>query len=113
MARRARQILRQNLIWAAGYNQVAIPVAALGWLLLAALCQIGGTAMMLVVMGRRAFGVAYAYIKTEPVLGAVMGVVLVDDRLPGLAWLAVSVVTAGVLISSTSSLMRSASDSAS
>ncbi|MBL8199703.1 MAG: cadmium-translocating P-type ATPase [Chromatiales bacterium] len=32
VARRARQILRQNLAWAAGYNLVAIPVAALGWL---------------------------------------------------------------------------------
>ena len=32
MARRARQILRQNLVWAAGYNLVAIPVAALGLL---------------------------------------------------------------------------------
>lgn len=32
VARRARQILRQNLIWAAGYNLVGIPVAALGWL---------------------------------------------------------------------------------
>jgi len=32
VARRARQILRQNLVWAAGYNLVAIPIAALGWL---------------------------------------------------------------------------------
>ncbi|MEQ1803050.1 MAG: cation-translocating P-type ATPase [Gammaproteobacteria bacterium] len=32
VARRARQILQQNLVWAAGYNLVAIPVAALGWL---------------------------------------------------------------------------------
>ena len=32
VARRAREILRQNLAWAAGYNLVAIPVAALGWL---------------------------------------------------------------------------------
>jgi len=32
VARRARQILRQNLAWAAGYNLVAIPVAAFGWL---------------------------------------------------------------------------------
>jgi Cu2+-exporting ATPase len=32
VARRARQILRQNLIWAATYNLVAIPIAALGWL---------------------------------------------------------------------------------
>ncbi len=32
VARRARQILRQNLVWAATYNLVAIPIAALGWL---------------------------------------------------------------------------------
>jgi Cu2+-exporting ATPase len=32
VARRARAILRQNLAWAAAYNLLAIPVAALGWL---------------------------------------------------------------------------------
>jgi Cu2+-exporting ATPase len=32
VARRARQILRQNLVWAASYNLIAIPIAALGWL---------------------------------------------------------------------------------
>ncbi len=32
VAHRARQILRQNLVWAATYNLVAIPIAALGWL---------------------------------------------------------------------------------
>jgi Cu2+-exporting ATPase len=32
VARRARLVLRQNLTWAAGYNLVAIPVAALGYL---------------------------------------------------------------------------------
>src|SRR5690606_34481700 len=40
---------------------------ALGWTALGAACQIGGTATMLVVMGKRAFAVGYAYIKTEPV----------------------------------------------
>jgi drug/metabolite transporter (DMT)-like permease len=73
---------------------------ALAWMLLGALCQIGATAMMLVVMGRRAFGVAYAYIKTEPVVVALLGVALLGDRLPLLAWLAVAGVTAGVLIAS-------------
>jgi drug/metabolite transporter (DMT)-like permease len=68
--------------------------------LLAALCQVGGTAMMLVVMGRRAFGVAYAYIKTEPVVVALLGVALLGDRLPLLAWLAVAAVTVGVLAAS-------------
>lgn len=72
----------------------------LGWAALGALCQIGGTALMLVVMHRRAFGVAYAYIKTEPVIVAVLGAVLLGDRLPPLAWAATVVVTAGVLFAS-------------
>ena len=74
--------------------------AALGWTALGAACQIGGTATMLMVMGRRAFSVGYAYIKTEPVTVALLGVVILGDRLPALAWLAVAVVTLGVLIAS-------------
>jgi len=31
LARRTLQIIRQNLWWAAGYNLVAVPLAALGW----------------------------------------------------------------------------------
>jgi len=74
--------------------------AALAWTLLGALCQIGATAMMLVVMGRRAFGVAYAYIKTEPVIVALAGVFLLGDHLSPAAWVAVVTVTAGVLVAS-------------
>ena len=74
--------------------------AAFGWSLLGAVCQIGGTALMLLVMGQRAFGVAYAYIKTEPVIVALLGVLLLGDHLPLLAWVAVVMVTAGVLIAS-------------
>lgn len=70
------------------------------WTALGATAQIGATALMLVVMHRRAFGVAYAYIKTEPVLVAVLGVVLLGDHLPPLAWLAIAIVTGGVLLAS-------------
>ncbi|MGE3691878.1 MAG: EamA/RhaT family transporter [Novosphingobium sp.] len=83
-----------------GDNMPAFTPAALGWTLAGALCQIGGTAMMLVVMGQRAFGVAYAYIKTEPAIVALLGVVLLGDHLPLPAWLAVGVVTLGVLLAS-------------
>ena len=31
LARRARRIMRQNLLWAAAYNLIAMPLAALGW----------------------------------------------------------------------------------
>jgi drug/metabolite transporter (DMT)-like permease len=70
------------------------------WATLGAVSQILGTALMLVVMNQRAFGVAYAYIKTEPVLVAVLGVILLGDHLGPLAWLAVGVVTTGVLVAS-------------
>jgi drug/metabolite transporter (DMT)-like permease len=73
---------------------------ALGWTLIGGVSQIGGTALMLMVMHRRAFGVAYAYIKTEPVLVALLGVLLLGENLPLLAWVAVAAVTAGVVIAS-------------
>lgn len=72
----------------------------MGWVIAGALAQIAATAFMLMVMNRRAFGVAYAYIKTEPVMVAIMGVVLLGEHLSALGWAAVGVVTAGVLIAS-------------
>lgn len=84
----------------AGEHFPSFGAVSLAWTVAGAICQIGGTAMMLVVMGRRAFGVAYAYIKTEPVIVALLGVALLGDHLPLLAWLAVGIVTAGVLVAS-------------
>ena len=77
-----------------------VGVEALRWGALGAVAQISATALMLWVMHRRAFGVAYAYIKTEPVIVALLGVLLLGDRLPALGWVAVVVVTAGVLLAS-------------
>jgi drug/metabolite transporter (DMT)-like permease len=80
---------------------VAVPPwHALAWMLLGAGAQIGATALMLEVMARRDFGVAYAYIKTEPVTVALLGLALIGDRLPPLGWLAVVVVTVGVVLAS-------------
>jgi P-type Cu2+ transporter len=31
LARRATRVIRQNLVWAAGYNLIAMPLAAMGW----------------------------------------------------------------------------------
>jgi drug/metabolite transporter (DMT)-like permease len=74
--------------------------AGMGWVVLGAVTQIAATAFMLLVMNRRAFGVAYAYIKTEPVIVAIMGVVLLGEHLTPMGWAAAAVVTAGVLIAS-------------
>ena len=87
-------------LWLSGQSLPGLTRPAMAWAAFGAVCQILGTALMLVVMHQRAFGVAYAYIKTEPVLVAVLGVLLLGDHLSPLAWLAVAVVTAGVLLAS-------------
>lgn len=91
------------LVLALWVGDVALPrmvPSAWAWTALGAVSQIFATALMLLVMHRRAFGVAYAYIKAEPVLVAVLGVVLLGDHLPPLAWAAIALVTAGVLVAS-------------
>ena len=51
------------------------------WTLLGALTQIGGTALMLMTMEQRSFVVTIAYLKTEPVLVALMGLAFLHDPL--------------------------------
>jgi drug/metabolite transporter (DMT)-like permease len=74
--------------------------SAMAWMLMGAAAQIGATALMLEVMARRDFGVAYAYIKTEPVTVALLGLALIGESLPPLGWFAVMVVTVGVVLAS-------------
>lgn len=70
------------------------------WTLMGGLAQIGATALMLAAMRQRSFVVTTAYTKTEPVLVALFGVVLLGDHLNGYAWLAIVVATAGILLMS-------------
>ncbi len=72
----------------------------LAWTLFGALSQIGATALMLAAMQERSFVVTTAYTKTEPVLVALFGVVLLGDHLSLTAWLAIFVATAGILLMS-------------
>lgn len=81
-----------------GEGSPAFTGEALGFLLLGAVAQIGATALMLMAMARRAFGVAYAYIKTEPILVALFGLVLLGDRLAALGWAGILIATAGILL---------------
>ncbi len=76
----------------------ALTGTALAYALLGAFAQIAATALMLVAMAQRAFGVAYAYIKTEPILVALFGVALLGDRLAALAWIGIVLATAGILV---------------
>lgn len=78
----------------------AIGGAFLAWTALGALAQIGATALMLAAMRERSFVVTTAYTKTEPVLVALFGVLLLGDHLTPWAWSAILVATAGILLMS-------------
>jgi drug/metabolite transporter (DMT)-like permease len=72
--------------------------AMLRWTVVAALAQIGATALLLAAMRERSFVVTTAYAKTEPVQVALFGLVILGDHVtPGLA-LAILIATAGVLV---------------
>lgn len=79
----------------------AVPLpgpATLGWTALGAWAQIAGTALMLLLMKDQSFGVATAWLKTEPVLVALLGVALLGDSLtPGIL-AAIALAVTGVLI---------------
>ena len=66
------------------------------WTLLGALTQIGATALMLMTMEQRSFVVTTAYLKTEPLLVALMGVTLLGDRLTVPMAAAILIAVAGV-----------------
>lgn len=70
------------------------------WTLMGGLAQIGATALMLAAMRQRSFVVTTAYTKTEPVLVALFGVILLGDHLNSYAWLAILVATCGILLMS-------------
>jgi drug/metabolite transporter (DMT)-like permease len=72
--------------------------AMLAWTVVAALAQIGATALLLAAMRDRSFVVITAYAKTEAMQVAVFGLLFLGDRVtPGLA-AAIAVATVGVLL---------------
>lgn len=63
-----------------------------------AIAQIGGTALMLKVMQTRSFAVTTAWLKTEPMLIALGGAVILGDRLSLPALAAIVIATGGVML---------------
>ena len=68
------------------------------WILTGALTQIGGTALMLLTMTARSFVVTIAYLKTEPLFVAVLGLALLHDPLTLSMVAAILTATTGVVL---------------
>jgi len=79
-----------------------------GWVLFCSTMQIAGTAAMIIAMRTRAFAVTTALLKTEVLGSAVIGFVLIGDRLSASDWLGASVGTIGVLLMAHVSVDRKA-----
>lgn len=68
------------------------------WVVSGALTQIGGTALMLMTMTERSFVVTVAYLKTEPLFVAALGLFFLHDALtPGMI-AAIFIATTGVIL---------------
>lgn len=75
-------------------------LAVVAWTTLGALTQIAATALLLMAMQARSFVVVTAYIKTEPVLVALFGLVLLGEPLTLVVSIAILVATTGVIVMS-------------
>ena len=83
------------------WTQAALPAITSDfvlWILLGALTQIGGTALMLMTMEQRSFVVTIAYLKTEPVLVALMGLLFLGDPVTAAMALAIAAAMGGVAL---------------
>jgi drug/metabolite transporter (DMT)-like permease len=70
------------------------------FVLIGAVTQIMGTALMLAAMRERSFSLVTAYIKTEPVQVAVFGLAVLGDPLTPAIATAILIATAGVVVTS-------------
>lgn len=81
-----------------GETTPAMTSAAFVFTCLGALAQIAATALMLAAMKEKSFAVTTALIKTEPVIVAIFGFLVLGDALTPLKAFAILVATAGVLV---------------
>lgn len=86
---------------ATGEAVPGLTAPSLAYTTLGAVAQIAGTALMLLTMKSRSFAVTTAWIKTEPVMVALIAAITIGDALTPAKLLAIVVATAGVVILST------------
>ena len=77
-----------------------IPLRSLGFTALGAVAQIGATALMLAVMKSQSFAITTAWIKTEPILVALIATAILGDPLTWPALAAIVLATSGVVLMS-------------
>ncbi|WP_150287863.1 DMT family transporter [Rhabdaerophilum calidifontis] len=87
-----------GMVLLTGETVPPVTPAVLPPVILAALAQIGATALMLAAMKTKSFVVATAYTKTEPVLVALFGLIVLGDALSPAMAAAIAIATFGVML---------------
>jgi drug/metabolite transporter (DMT)-like permease len=87
-------------LWGTGELLPLPDAGAARFALLGALSQIGATGLMLHLMRRRSFALVTLWLKAEPVIVALAALIILGERLPHAAFVAIAVATAGVIIAS-------------
>ena len=86
-------------VWlASGAPLPAPPAAVFGWVTLGGVAQIGGTLCLLLLFQLRNFGTGIAFSKSEILLAALFGLLVLGDRVSALAAFAIAVATSGLLL---------------
>lgn len=83
---------------ATGRAAPSVDASHLAFILAGAVAQILATGLMLAAMKERSFALTTAYVKTEPVQAALLGVVLLGETLAPLGMVAVVLATFGVVL---------------
>jgi drug/metabolite transporter (DMT)-like permease len=100
-------VLWLAVVRATGRDPLPAPTASFaGWVLLGAVCQIAGTALLLRVMVERNFTLGVAYSKSELIQVAVFGLTFLGDPVSPAACVAIALGTLGVLLLSPASSDR-------
>lgn len=86
--------------WATGETIPAMSTRSLAFTTAGAVAQIAATALMLTAMKTRSFAVTTAYIKTEPVMVAIIAFFVLGDALTPLKLAAIAIATSGVVLMS-------------
>lgn len=94
------------IIWSLGHHIPAPDGRVLAWTAMGSAAQIAATALMLVTMKSRGFGITTALIKTEPVTLAIFGAIVLSEHLGPARLTAIAVATLGVIVMSGTNWQR-------
>jgi drug/metabolite transporter (DMT)-like permease len=89
------------LVWALHWFDLQLPALGAGFLVptaLAAVLQVAGTALLILLFRLRNFAIGSTYVRSEAIIAAILGTVFFGEMVGPFGWLAIVISVAGVAI---------------